>query len=474
MIAVSSRPLKTVLIGYLSTVQETAHFGLGKTLAVDSIVVKWLPNKKQVIKNVKADQAITANIANATDLNSNEQPVIDSNALFNNVTKSIGINYKHKDFDLIDFNIQSVLPHKFSEYCPSLASADIDGNGLDDIVIGGTSLNPAQVFLQQKNGSFLQKDLYSKNFADSYRDGGLLLFDANGDGKPDLYVASGGFQNESGNKFYQDRLYINDGKGNFELDSTALPINHTSKLCVRAFDFNKDGKLDLFVSGRVDPWHYPKPVSSFIFRNDSENGKARFTDVTDQVAPALKNVGMVCDALFSDFDNDGQTDLVLAGEWMSIQFLKNNNGKFENVTAASGVSDKPGWWNSIIAGDFRHTGRIDYVVGNMGLNSFYQAADQHPIYITAGDFANNRSFMAIPSLFLPDLHGKLEEFPANGRDEIIERMPVLKKQFPDYQSFAKATMDNVIPPDKRTNAIRLKANTLQSCYLRNDGNGKFT
>ena len=460
--------------GYLSTVQETAHFGLGKTLAVDSIVVKWPPNKKQVIKNVKADQVITADIANAADLHSNEQPVIDSNALFNNVTKSIGINYKHKDFDLIDFNIQSVLPHKFSEYCPSLASADVDGNGLDDIVIGGTSLNPAQVFLQQKSGSFVQKDLYSKNFVDSYRDGGLLLFDANGDGKPDLYVASGGFQNENGNKFYQDRLYINDGKGDFELDSTALPVNHTSKLCVRAFDFNKDGKLDLFVSGRVDPWHYPKPVSSFIFRNDSENGKARFTDVTDQVAPALKNAGMVCDALFSDFDNDGQTDLVLAGEWMSVMFLKNNNGKFENVTAASGVSDKPGWWNSIVAGDFRHTGRTDYIVGNMGLNTFYQATDQYPIYITAGDFANNRSFMAIPSLYLPDLHGRLEEFPANGRDEIIERMPVLKKQFPDYQSFAKATMDNVIPPDKRANAIRLRANMLQSCYLRNDGNGKFT
>jgi hypothetical protein len=460
--------------GYLSTTQQAVHFGLGKTSVVDSVVVQWQFNKKQVIKVVKADQVITANIADAQERNSNEQPIINSNSVFNNVTKSVGINYKHKDFDFIDFNVQSVLPHKFSEYNPALASADLDDNGLDDIVIGGTSANPAQVFLQQKNGSFLQKGLYDKSFTENYRDEGLLLFDANGDGKPDVYIASGGFQNETGNKFYEDRLYINDGKGDFDLDSTALPINHTSKLCVRGFDFNKDGKLDLFVSGRVDPWHYPKPVSSFILRNDSKDGKAKFTDVTNEVAPALKNVGMVCDALFSDFDNDGQTDLILAGEWMPVIFLKNNNGRFVNVTPASGLSDKLGLWNSIIAGDFRHTGRTDYIVGNLGLNTFYQATDQYPLYITAGDFANNGSFMAIPSLFLPDLHDRLEEFPANGRDEIIERLPALKKQFPDYQSLARATMNNIIPPDKRTSAIRLKANTLQSCYLRNDGNGKFT
>ena len=162
-----------------------------------------------------------------------------------------------------------------------------------------------------------------------FKDAGLLLFDANGDNKPDIYIASGGFQYESGNKSYQDRLYINDGKGDFILDSTSLPENHTSKLCVRAFDFNKDGKLDLFVSGRVDPWHYPKPVSSFIFRNDSENGKVKFSDVTEQVAPALKNIGMVCDALFSDFDNDGWQDLMYGENGSYFTFLKNDKGVFQ-------------------------------------------------------------------------------------------------------------------------------------------------
>ena len=458
----------------MSTIQVLTHFGLGKISMVDSIVVIWQSYKKQTIKNVKANQVIAVNIENASDTNPNELPVINTNAIFNSVAKSAGIHYNHKDFDFIDFNVQSILPHKFSEYSPALASADVDGNGLDDIVIGGSSLNPSQILLQQENGLFSQKDLYDKNFTDSYKDEGLLLFDANGDNHPDIYIASGGFQQEPGSKSYQDRLYINNGKGNFTLDSVALPQNHTSKLCVRAFDFNKDGKLDLFVSGRVDPWHYPRPVSSFIFRNDSEKGKAKFTDITEEVAPALKDIGMVCDALFSDFDNDGQTDLILAGEWMPITFLKNNDGKFENVTSTSGISDKLGWWNSIVAGDFRNTGRTDYIVGNLGLNTFYQATDQYPVYITAGDFASNKSFMAIPSLFLPDQYGRLEEFPANGRDEIVERLPALKKQFPNYKSFALATMNQIVPPDKRKNAIRLKANMLQSCYLRNEGGGKFT
>lgn len=460
--------------GYLSSDQPIAHFGLGKTSIVDSVVVKWPQNKTQTITNIKADQVIKVNIQDAAEINSNQQPAISSNSIFHNVTRSFGIDYKHKEFDFIDFNVQSVLPHKFSEYCPALASADIDGNGFDDIVIGGSSLNPARIFLQQKNDRFIQKDLYDKNYTGGFKDEGILLFDANGDSQPDLYVASGGFQYESGNKNYQDRLYINDGKGNFILDSTALPANYTSKLCVRAFDFNKDGKPDLFVSGRVEPWSYPKPVSSFIFRNDSENGRTKFTDVTEQVAPVLKNIGMVCDALFSDFDNDDQTDLILTGEWMPVTFLKNNNGKFENITSASGISDKLGWWNSIVAGDFRHTGRTDYIVGNVGSNTFYQPTDKYPVYITAGEFANNRNYIAIPSLFLPDQHGSLQEFPANGRDEIIERLPVLKKQFPDYRSFALVTMDHIIPQEKRKDGIRLKANMLQSCYLRNDGGGKFT
>lgn len=287
-------------------------------------------------------------------------------------------------------------------------------------------------------------------------------------------MASGGFHKATGNAAYQDRIYINDGNGNFVPDSAALPQNYTSKLCVRAFDYNKDGKPDLFVSGRVDPGHYPKPVSSFIFRNDSENGHAKFTDVTAAVAPELKDIGLVSDALFTDFDDDGETDLVLTGEWMPVIFLKNQNGKFKNVSDSTGIGNKVGWWNSIVAGDFRHTGRTDYILGNVGLNTLYRSSDQYPVCITAADFDNSGNYLAISSLFLPDKNGELKEFPANGRDEIIERLPALKKKYEQYKTFAVATMDDIIPQNKRENTLRLQANMLQSCFLKNDGDGKFT
>jgi hypothetical protein len=460
--------------GYLSTMQGVAHFGLGKITMVDSAVIEWNTGR-QILKGIKADQLMSISITDAHQSNIRHQRAKQTSALFRNATQSLAVNYTHRDYDFVDFNIQSILPHKFSEYSPALAAADIDGNGLDDMVIGGNSANPAHLFFQQPNGSFVQKELYPATHASgNYKDQGILVFDANGDSKPDVYVASGGFHNPSGNPCYQDRIYINDGKGNFMPDSLALPENHTSKLCVRAFDYNKDGKTDLFVSGRVDPGYYPKPVSSFIFRNDSENGEARFTDVTAEVAPDLKNVGLVADALFTDFNDDGDNDLVLIGEWMPITFLKNLNGKFKSVTDSTGISDKAGWWTSIVAGDFRHTGRTDYIVGNVGLNTLYQASDQYPVAITAADFAENGSYLAIPSLFLTDENGEMKEFPTNGRDDIVERWPALKKKYEQYRPFAKATMDDIIPENKRANALHLKANMLQSCFLRNDGNGKFS
>jgi hypothetical protein len=462
--------------GYLSTMQSIAHFGLGRAAIIDSVVIRWPNGKKQTLAQEKADQVLKVNIADAPEVYSWQQSKLAEGSLFKEVTSAAGINYKHKEVDFIDFNIQTTLPHKLSAYCPALAVGDIDGNGLDDLVMGGNSFIHSQEFLQQKNGKFLQKDLLGdKNTSnEDYKDAGLLLFDANGDGSQDLYVATGGYKSKQNTPSYKDRLYINDGKGNFTLAANALPNNYTSKLCVRAIDFNRDGKTDLFVSGRVLPWNYPKPVSSFILRNDSDKRHVKFTDVTAEVAPDLKNIGMVCDALFTDFDNDSQIDLILAGEWMPITFLKNVDGKYKNITSNSGISDKYGWWNSIVAGDFRHTGRTDYIVGNVGLNTLYQASDQHPVYITAKDFDNNGGYEAFISLYLKDQKGQLKEFPANGRDDVVERLPSLKKQFNNFRSFATATMEEIFPPAKREGAIRLKANMLQSCYIRNDGGGKFT
>ncbi len=463
--------------GYISTDQNIAHFGLGKTRKLDSLVIRWPGNKKEVLRDVRADQMLTANVSNARQAYTWVQPKVAQKPLFTEVSKEKNLQYINKDVDQVDFNIQKLLPHKLSAYSPALASGDLNGDGLDDIIVGGTGIFKSQVFFQQPNGKFIRRDLFpAENYAGvNFKDEGILIFDANGDGKADLYIARGGYMEAPGSPAYQDQLYIGDGKGNFTLAKDALPLGHTSKLCVRAFDYNRDGKLDLFVSGRVEPWSYPKPVSSCILRNDSKNGQVKFTDVTSEVAPALKNIGLVCDALFTDYDNDGWPDLVLAGEWMPVTFLKNDHGKFKDATSSTGIAGHTGWWNSIAAGDFRHTGRMDYIVGNTGQNTLYQASAQYPVFITAGDFDGSGSYSAIPSIFLPDRQdGEKKEFPAYGREDMLKQMISMKKKFTNYRSYAEATMNEVLSEDQRKGALRLKVNTSESVYLRNDGNGKFT
>ena len=273
----------------------------------------------------------------------------------------------------------------------------------------------------------------------------------------------------------QDKLYINDGKGNFTLDTTALPRNLTSKSCVRAIDYDNDGDLDLFVAGRVFPWNYPKPVSCAIYRNDTKDGDIKFTDVTSTVAKPLLNIGMVCDAIWTDFDNDGWQDLILAGEWMPVKFLKNDHGQFRDVTASSQIGNQIGWWNSITAGDFDNDGDIDYVVSNLGENSFYKASDQYPVSIYAKDFYNQGIVQCMLTSFIKDRQGgEKKEFVTDSRDDVIAQLPFLKKRFLTYKEFGEATFDRIFTPQELENSIKYSANNLKSSFIRNNGNGTFT
>ncbi|MCC6286776.1 MAG: VCBS repeat-containing protein [Chitinophagaceae bacterium] len=465
--------------GYLSSIQLNPHFGLGDITTIDSLVVKWTDRSKQVLKNILPDQTITIYKKNATEHYNWLHSAPANNTLFKEVTHSLGVTYQHSQTDYIDFNIQKLLPHKLSEYGPPLAAGDINGDGLDDVIIGGNSSLGIMALLQQPDGGFQQKAIVEADAGNShiqFQNMGTILLDADSDGDPDLYISRGGYESKSNSIAYQDLFLINDGKGNFIADSLALPQNYSSKSCVRAFDYDRDGDLDLFIAGRVDPWNYPKPVSSFIYRNDSKNGTIKFSDVTAGTAKDLHNIGLVCDALITDLDKDGWPDMVLAGEWMPLTFLKNEKGLFKNITAQTGLSGETGWWNSLVAGDFDNDGDIDFIAGNLGHNSFYKASSTYPAAVYAKDFDNNGSYDAIPAIYLRTSQADTTKraFPAAGRDDMIKQIIGMRSKFQNYKSYATATIEQLFTPEQLNGVLKLSANNFTSSFCRNNGNGTFT
>jgi hypothetical protein len=459
--------------GYLSTMEPYIHFGLGADTAVAEVKIIWPGGEQQILRNVKANQVLT--VEKATDLYQTNISVVDTDHLFKNVTSEIGLNFNHAEKDYIDFNVQKLLPHKFSQYGPAIAVGDINGDKLEDFFVSGSYGYSGKIFIQQKSGGFFQKELQPGADMNSKKneDAGVLLFDADNDGDNDLYIASGGFENDETSTNYFDRFYTNDGNGNFILDTAAIPSHAASKSCVKAADYDKDGDLDLFVGGRVLRGKYPKPVSSFIYRNDSKGKIVKFTDVTLQAAPALKNIGLTCDMLWTDFDNDGQIDILIAGEWMPITFLKNKAGQFFNITDSSGINKSIGWWNSLVSGDFDNDGDMDYVAGNVGLNSFYKASTDYPVRLYADDYNKDGGYDAIPTVFLKDSKGEMKEFPAFGRDDMIKQMIAFKARFTNYNKYSLAPITEVLTSEEIRSSLKLEANTFATCIIKNKGGGKF-
>ncbi|WPP53471.1 VCBS repeat-containing protein [Catalinimonas niigatensis] len=458
--------------GYLSTMENAAHFGLGANETVDSIQVFWPDGKYQLLKNVKADQVLSLAYVDATAVESpdinQELQLSPANTTFKKANAEYGISYQHDEEDRIDFNLQRTLPRKYSQMGPGVAVADVNGDGLDDFYIGGSAGKESSLFLQNKEGRF-EKSQNIKGGEMTEEDMGVLFFDADNDGDYDLYVVSGSYEHAGQPEVYQDRLYINDGKGKLILNTEALPSFSLSGSCVKAADYDQDGDLDLFIGGRVSPGQYPMPVSSYILQN--EGGK--FVNVTEAVSPELIDFGMVSDALWTDFDADGKIDLLIAAEWQPLTFFKNTGENFENVTAQTGIASKVGWWNSLTAGDFDNDGDTDYIAGNLGLNTPNRASEEQPLSIYAKDFDNNEGYDAVLFKYIKNKEGAAQSYPVHSRDDMISQMVVMKRNFPFYKNYGRATLDSVFTAEQLEEAVVYHATHMESSYVENLGNGKF-
>lgn len=438
--------------GYLSTVEQVLHFGMGNTNEVDSVVVLWNHHKKTVVNNIKTNQTLVLNesiAANAPTINTTKEK-----PLFQEITTDINLNWQHQENEFIDFKYQTLLPQRYSLNGPPLAVGDVNGDGLEDLYVGSSSGYSSQLFLQKPDGQFIANKFSKKDTL--FEETAALFFDADKDKDIDLYVVHGGYEFQEGDTKYQDVLYLNNGKGEFSI-SNALPDMNSSGSCVTANDFDHDGDLDLFIGGRVTPRRYPVSPRSYLLQNN--NGI--FKDITPAT---LQMPGMVTSAIWMDTDQDGWDDLILAGEFMSVSFYKNNKGIIKNsVPIASS-----GWWNTLAAGDFDNDGDMDVIAGNLGLNSRFQASETEPVCLYAKDYDNNGS---IDPILCRYIQGK--EYPTHARDALTNQIPALKKRFLLYADYGKTTFNDIFSKEELNNALVLKSTYMRSAYLENQGGGKF-
>ena len=452
--------------GFMSTMDSRAHFGLGSARRVDSLEVEWPDGRYQLLTGLDVDRLLVVKQADAREKRRAAAPQAGDH-LFDSVNPGNGLKYLDQSATRMDYSVQPLLPYTLSSHGPPVAVGDVDGDGHDDVFIGGGAGAPGKLFIQRKDGGFAESVKGQPWEADkAYEDWGAVFVDANGDGLPDLYVASGAYQVAPTSALLQDRLYINQGGGRFARDTQALPVMLTSTATVKAGDFNGDGRPDLFVGGRLTPRKYPYPTRSYLLRNDG----GRFTDVTEEWAPQLVNPGgMITDAIWVDFDGDGRVDLVTAGEWMPIEFYRNEGHRFTNVTSKTNLPPLRGWWYSLAAGDFDKDGRTDLVAGNLGLNYSYTTSKESKFGVYANNFTGNQTTDVV---LTESIDGK--EYPFAGMAPLGREIYTTAAKFPTYGSFARATMRDLFSAGQLQQSLHYEVDTFASVYLRNDGNGTFS
>lgn len=449
--------------GFCSSVDRKLHFGLGKLTKIDALYVQWPDGKTQKIDNVKLNQTLELDHANAVD-----KPLPKFHESSNLVSKiapsALGIDFAHKENPYNDFDTEKLLPHQQSTLGPHITKGDANGDGLEDIFIGGAANQSGMLYTQTAGGKFVKSASQPWAADKSCEDMDALFFDADGDGDNDLYVVSGG-GGEMANfpRTLQDRLYINQGKGQFIKSTGAIPEDFYVGSRVKSADIDGDGDLDLFVAGRGVAGKYPYPDRSMLLRND----KGRFTDVTQSWSKDLMNPGMVTDFIWTDFNNDKKPDLIMVGEWMNIRFFENKGNAFADVSKVKGTAELNGWWYSIAEADIDNDGDKDLIVGNIGLNTKFKAKPEKPFTVYSDDFDGNGTNDIV---LTKEYKGKM--VPVRGRQCSSEQMPFIKERFKTYKEFANASLGDILGEDKLKKALKLTVNEFHSVVLINE-NGKY-
>ena len=447
--------------GFQSTVSEILHFGLGNNTGIDSLRIEWPNGGTQVIQNIKADQMLVLDELNAAGKMlkpAAERPIyqeVKSPVLYSNAVNRLN-----------DFKRQPLLINPLSFSGPCLVKGDVNNDGLEDLYAGAGGGKAGELYLQTQGGQFIRRPQPQMEADKLYEDGDAVFVDVNNDRFPDLYVASGGYHNYAADDdLLQDRLYLNDGKGNFTRAPKALPEMKVSKSCVRAADINGDGFADLFVGGRAIPGQYPETPPSYLLIN---NGKGNFSNAITSRAPGLSGSGMITDAAWVDMNDDKLLDLVVVGEWMPVSVYINVNGQLVNKTADYFTKEYSGWWNKLLVSDLNGDGKQDLVVGNAGLNTQCKASDAEPAEMYAKDFDNNGSVDPILCLYIQH-----KTYPYVTRDELLDQMSNMRTRFADYKGYANAAIKDVFSEEELKDAQYLKANYLKTAYFERSKDGKF-
>ena len=445
--------------GYLSAVDNDVHFGIGNNKNIDSIIVEWTSGKKEKISNVGVNQTINVFEKNA----SKEVYTAQQTNYWFNKTNSTGINYKNIENDFDDFKKEILLPYKQSTLGPSISSGDVNNDDLDDIFIGGSSGQPGQLFIQ-RNNRFENKIISSFVEDRKYEDMESIFIDIDNDNDLDLYVVSGGNEFNNRSNLLQDRIYLNDGNGNFTKDKQPELSDYTiSGKSVSKIDYDKDGDIDLIVGNRIIPQKYPLYEPSIIY----ENVNGVFKNVTYKIAAEFENFGIVNKVITTDINNDGWEDFICVGEWTNIGVFINNKGKFKNISIENGLDKIYGWWYNIQETDVNNDGYKDYIVGNIGTNSKYKTNQSKPLKVFADDFDENGTHDLVLSY-----EYKNEYVPLRGKECSTQQMPFIGEKIPTFDEFATASIEDIYG-EVVTTAYQKKVTEFSSIILVNNGDMTF-